>query len=687
MLGVSPILGRGFTAEEGQVGKNYVLLISETLWRQHFGGSSDIIGRRILVDGMPVTIIGVMPNDFHFPARTTQYWHPLAFNTANVGATWAVWDKKIIGRTAPGVTVARAAREVREVWPTLRTLNPVWDPGPEYRRDVAPVPLQQSVVGSASRLLWILFGCVLLVLLVGCVNVANLLLARATARDRELTVRAALGGGRARLVRQLVTESLLLATIGALAALPFCVAALRWLVAVMPAGIPRAEEISVSGTVLAFTAAVALCTGLLFGVVPALRATRARTMSGAGIGRRSSPDTQHHRLSAVLVTSEIAFAVVLVIAATLLVRSFNALRSVDTGFDPDQLIAARITPPAGSYSDPGRVQAFYTDMVSRLSGVSGVRSVALTDKLPMAQVVWGIALRVQGQFEDSKHTLPSVDHFQQVTPSYFSTMRIPLLRGRVFADADRAGQPPVAIVSQSIARRYWPNEDALGKRIGPPWDFPWMTIVGIVPDTKQDSLRDTTRASLYVPWAQRTIYTGSEMWVLLRTAGDPSALATTIRGVARDLDRRVAVSDVRTMESIVASSVQKTRFTVSLVAAFALAALLLGAIGIYGVMSYLVSQRTQEMGIRVALGATAAEVMRLVVGRAARLAVVGALVGIVAALIATRWLGAFLYGISGTDPITFIGVPVLFVGVAIAASYAPALRATRIDPVRALKAD
>jgi putative ABC transport system permease protein len=422
--------------------------------------------------------------------------------------------------------------------------------------------------------------------------------------------------------------------------------------------------------------------------VPALRATRAgRGISGAGAGRRSSPDAQHHRISAVLVTSEVALAVLLVIAATLLVRSFNALRSVDTGFDPDHLIAARITPPAGSYADPARVQALYDNIVARLSGVRGVRSVAITDKLPMAQVVWGIALRVQGQFEDNKHTLPSVDHFQQVTPSYFDAMRIPLLRGRAFTTADRAGQSPVAIVSQSIARRYWPTEDAIGKRIGPPWDFPWMTIVGIVPDTRQDSLRDTTRASLYVPWAQRTLYTGSEMWILVRTADDPASLAAIIRRVTRDLDRRVAVSDVRTMEAIVASSVQKTRFTVSLVAAFALAALILGAIGIYGVMSYLVSQRAQEMGIRLALGATAREVIALVVGRAARLAALGALAGIVAALLTTRWLGTFLYGISATDPITFVGVPVLFVGIAVAASYAPALRATRIDPVRALKSD
>ena len=688
LLGVAPRLGRGFVDEEGHVGKNNVLLISDRIWREHFGAASDVVGKRIVVDGVPHTVIGVMPNDFHFPNATTQYWQPGAFNPANIGGTWGVWDKKFVGRLAPGVTLARAQREVRDVWPTLRHLNPLWDPGPDYRRDVAPSPLQDDVVGPTGRLLWMLFGCVLLVLLVGCANVANLLLARATARERELAVRAALGGGRARLIRQLVTESLLLSLIGATLGIVVGAGAVKWLVATMPPGIPRAEEISVNGIVLLFTAGIAGLTGLLFGIIPALRATRAgKSAATARIGRRTSHDAQHHRVSGVLVAAEVALAVLLVVAATLLVRSFTALRGVKLGFETSHVIAARVTPPNASYSDSNHITAFYGALSGRLAALPGVANVAVSDKLPFAQAVWGIALRVHGQYEDAKHNLPSIGHYLQVTPGYFQTMEIPILRGRGFTDADRSGQPMVAIVSQSVARRYWPNGDALGQRIAPPWDSPWLTITGIVPDTKQDSLRDTSRTSVYSPWAQSTLRYTSEMWVAVRTSSDPAPLAASIRRVVRDLDRTVAVSDVRTMDAVVADSVQKTRFTVLLVGAFAVAALLLGAIGIYGVMSYLVGQRTQEMGIRIALGASTNGVIGLVVGRATRLAALGTVLGLLAALFATRWLGALLYEVSATDPITFVVVPLLFLFVATLASYAPAYRATRVDPVRALRAE
>ena len=688
MLGVAPQLGRGFLEEEGRPGKNNVLLISDAIWRTHFGGAPDVVGKRILVEGVSNTIVGVMPGDFHFPAATTQYWQPGTFNPSNIGATWGVWDKKIIGRVAPGVGVERATQEVRDVWPTLRPLNPLWDPGPDYRRDVTPRPLQATVVGPTGQLLWILFGCVVLVLLIGCVNVANLLLARATARERELTVRAALGGGRGRLVRQLLAESLLLSVVGALLGVGVGALALRWLLAALPPGIPRADEIAVNGSVLLFTAGVALATGILFGIVPALRATSSnRRASTAAAGRRASQDAQHHRVSGALVVAEVAFAVLLVVAASLLVRSFTALRNVRLGFDSSHVIAARITPPNGQYRDTSRVSALYQGLRDRLSASPGVSSVAITDKLPIAQVVYGVALRVQGQYEDAKHNLPSIGHLQDITPGYFTTMGIPLLRGRGFTDADRGGQPPVAIVSQSVAKHYWPNEDALGKHIAPPWDSPWMTVVGIVADTKQDSLRDTSRTSVYVPWAQSTLRYTSEMWVVARTTGDPAPYATALRGVMRDIDRSVAISDVRTMDAVVSDSVRKARFTMLLVGAFAVAALLLGAIGIYGVMSYLVGQRMQEMGIRIALGASASGVIGLVVGRATRLALLGAAIGLVAAVVATRWLATLLYGVSATDPATFVTTPLLFLLVAALASCGPAWRATRVDPVRALRAE
>lgn len=685
-LGVAPVLGRAFTDDEGVRGQSAVLILSHGLWQRRFGGSPDVIGKRILLEGIPHTVVGVMPADFRFPNRNAQYWQPYAFNPANVGYHWGVGGISFIGRLTAGVTVAQAERELRSVWPPLRTLNPLWQPGPEYRRDATVAQLQTEVVGSTRQLLWILFGCVLLVLLIGCVNVANLLLARATARQRELSVRAALGGGRSRLIRQLVTESLLLSAVGAALGIAFAYLTVRWLVAVMPAGVPRAEEIAVDAPVLLFTAAVAMLTGILFGIIPAVRATSVGGLSIAGFGRRATASASHQRVSGLLVASEMALAVVLVIVATLLARSFVELRTVDPGFRIDRVVAARVSPPGGSYDDPARVTALYSTILERVSATPGVRSVAAVDKLPLAQPIWGIAVRVEGQFEDGTRPLPEIPHWQMVTPRYFETMGMPV-RGRAFTDADRPDQVPVAIVSEAVARRFWPKGDAIGKRIGYPFPSPWLTIVGVVPDTKQDSLSDTTVMSMYVPWQQRTRMSGSEMWVVARADGLPAGLGPSIRRIVNEVDRSVPVSDIRTMDAVLSGSLQKARFTVLLVGAFALAALLLGAVGIYGVMSYVVGQRTQEMGVRLALGASGSRVIALVVARAARLALFGAAVGLLAALASTRSLGALLYGVSATDPLTFVAVPVLFVLVAVLASYAPAIRATRADPVRALRGD
>ena len=686
-LGAKPLLGRDFITDEAILGNNASLLLSYGLWQRRFGGTDDVVGRRVMVEGVPHTIVGVMPADFQFPGKETQYWQPYAFNPKNMGVTWAVGGKRFIARLAPGMSLARADRELREVWPTLRTLNPLWEPGPEYRRDVSVRPLQDTVVGTARTLLWILFGCVLLVLLIGCVNVANLLLARATARERELAVRAALGGGRARLIRQLVTESLLLSALGALLGVALAYGALQWFVALMPAGVPRTHEITLNRVVLGFTAAVAIAAGVLFGIIPALRATRFSHGAAGAAARRATAGVAHHRIAGALVAAEVALAVLLAVASVLLVRSFSALRQVEPGFETSTVIAARVSPPWQSYQEPARINALYGDLLEKLRVLPGVQSVAAVNKLPMAQSIWGIAVRVEGQFEDGAHELPEIAHFQEITPRYFETFGIRVLGGRAFTDADREDQPPVAIVSQSVAKHFWPNGDAIGKRVGYAWPSPWLTVVGVVADTKQDSLRDTSSMSMYVPWQQRTRMSGNELWLVASSRGDPASLTTSIRRLVQQADRTVPVSDVRTMETVIANSVQKARFTTLLVAAFAVAALLLGAVGIYGVMSYLVAQRAQEMGIRMALGATMRDVIGMVVLRAAKLAALGAVVGIIGAFAATRALRSLLYGIGARDPITFVVVPVLFLFVAIVASSAPAWRATRVDPVRALRAD
>ena len=690
LLGVAPMIGRGFVPGDGIVGNNYVVIISYGLWQRQFAAAQDIVGRTISIEGLPCTIVGVMPPTFRYPSDDVQYWQPYAVEPKNLGLMWGVGGKKIIGRLAPNATLEQAQRELSTVWPSLGKINPLWTPGPDYRRDASVRPLRSDIVGSAAALLWILFGSTLLVLLIACVNVANLLLARSTARERELAVRAALGGGRGRLLRQLVTESLLLAGLGALAGTSLGFVAIRALVAAIPPGMPRASEISMNGAVLAFTLVVSVVTGLLFGIVPALRASASPTAASGMIGssRRVTPGVSHARVSAALVVSEVALAVMLAIASLLLVRSFVALRSIEPGFDPAHVVAARVTVPAARYAaDQEAVAAFYETLLDRAAALPGVRAVAEVDKLPLAETVWGSALRIEGQFEDATHSLPDIDHLQTITPGYFTAMGIPVTRGRAFTAADRADQSPVAIVSRSFEHRFWPNESAIGKRIGYPFQSPWMTVVGVVPDTRQDSLRDTTGSSIYVPWAQRSRMSGSELWLVARTAGDPRAAGGAIRRLVRDIDRSVPVSDIRTMDAVLSDSLNESRFTMLLVSTFAGLALLLGAVGIYGVMSYLVGQRMREMGIRLALGAAPERVIGLVLQRAARLAAVGTALGVVGALFATRSLRQLLYGVSATDPLTLVAAPLLFLCVAAVASCAPAVRATRADLVQALRSE
>jgi len=690
MLGVSPAMGRDFTPQDGVIGNNAVALVSHGMWQRRFGSAADVVGRRLTIEGEPFTIIGVMPASFNFPNKNTEYWQPYAVDLRNVGMTWAVGGKKFIGRMAAGATIEQARRELRTVWPSLRRMNPLWDPGDTYGRDARVTPLQEDIVGSARSLAWMLFGSVLLVLLIACVNVANLQLARATARERELAVRAALGGGRGRLVRQLVTESVLLSLCGAVLGIGIGALAIRALVAALPAGVPRADEIALSVPVLAYTALLSVATGLLFGIVPAWRATSSKLSVGSvvGFGRRATAGPSHVGTSAALVAGEVALAVMLAVSSILLVRSFAALRATSAGFDAENLVAARVTPPYSTFREADQVTAFYSTVLDRARALPGVHGAAAVDKLPMAQSVWGVALRVEHQFENAKRILPDIGHYQSVTSDYFATMGIPLLRGRAFSEADRPDAPPVAIVSRSLARRFWPNDDAIGKRVGYPYDTTWMTIVGVVPDTKQDSLRDTAATSIYTPWRQRSRMSGAEMWLVVRATaggGDPSGLTTAIRRIVAETDRTVAVSDVRTMSAVVDRSLSTTRFTTVLVASFATLALLLGAVGIYGVMSYLVGQRRREMGIRVALGATRSQVVRLIVGRAIRLAAVGGVVGLGSALMTTRALRQWLYGVSPSDPTTLAIVAVLFLAVAAVASSAPALRATRVDPSTSLR--
>ncbi len=685
MLGVAPARGRGFTADDATPGGENVVIISDMLARRL--GASGAIDRFITIEGVRCRIIGVMAPGFVYPTARVEYWQPYRFDLANPGYTWAVTDKQLVARLRDGATRESATRDLAATWPTIRKLNPLWDPGARYGTGVSVTPLQDRVLGAARGYIWMLFGVVALVLVIAAVNVANLQLARATARTREFAVRAALGGNRSRLVRQLLTESAILSSVAAVLGVAVAWGALRWLVASLPGEVPRVNDIGFDGSALAYTAAVSLATGLVLGIVPAWRAT-APLVAGrgaGGFGRGLTRGASHARVASALVSAEVALAVVLVSASVLLLRSFSGLASVAPGFNPEHVVVARVTVPESQKTTARHVEQFYESVIEQVAAVPGVKSAAAVDKLPMTQPVWGFALRVQGQYEDATHVLPDIAHLQSVTPDYFTVMGVPLISGRAFGPADRGDAPPVAIISKSVANRFWPAESPIGKRIGYPFPSEWMTVVGVVPDTKQDSLSETDTTSVYVPWLQRSRMAGIKMWIVARTTGDPAAIGPALRRIVHAQDPTVAVGDLSTMRGVVDSSLGTARFITTLVTAFAVLALVLGAVGIYGVMSYTVSERMPEMGIRLALGATRGDIVRLIVGRAVVLAAAGAGAGLVLLLAARRGLAPWLFGVAPGDWIAMLAVPALFISVAVVASLTPALRGARGDAASVLR--
>jgi putative ABC transport system permease protein len=683
LLGVQAVLGRAFEPGDDGPGSEPVVILGHGLWRQRFGGDHGVLGRSLRLDGVTRRVVGVMPAGFHFPAPDTVLWTPTTIDPADRLQLWSTgfW---MIGRLRPDATLEHARAEVAALAPQMRELFP-WQMPPDYGARATAIPLRDRLVGDVRPTLLVLLGAVACVLLIACANVGNLLLARGLARQKELAIRSALGAHRSRLVRQIFTESSLIAALGGACGLLLAATALALLQAWAPASLPRLPEVAIDRRVLEFTMAITLLSAVIFGAAPALRATASTLQPALGDGGRGGVSRHRRRLAGALVAAEIALAVVLVIGAGLLTKSFWRLLQVDPGFRPDRLVAATVTPPEFRYRDVPARRAFYRDLLERLAAVPATGDAAVSDRLPFGGGNWGSVFIIEGRPDPAREggDWPWSRVMAVASEEYLRVTGTPLLRGRGFTPADTAEGLPVVLVSDWLARRYWPDEDPIGRRIRFPGSA-WHTIVGVVGDVKWEGLAEAPAGALYQPLGQGR---AGAMRVLVRSNADPAIVATTVRTVVASLDPDTPVDDIRTMEQLIARSVERPRLAAVLVGAFAVLGLLLGAIGVYGVIADAVGQRRQEIGVRVALGATTGRVRAMILREGLVLALAGAGAGLAGALAVTRLLSALLYGVSPTDPLTFALVPLLLVAVALLASYVPARRATRIDPVAALRAD
>ncbi|HEY7544694.1 MAG TPA: ABC transporter permease [Blastocatellia bacterium] len=671
LLGVEPLVGRWFLPEEDRPGNNRVVVISHSLWQRRFVAARDIIGKNITLNDNAYTVVGVMPAHFRIPVIESELWIPMAFGPD--ARTELSRNLFVLARLKSGVTHEQAQSE-------LSAMAELWqkDSQGKFRFGINIVPLQEQLTGRIRLALIVLLAATAFVILIACANVANLLLARASARQKEVAIRIALGATRWRLARQLLTESLLLAALGGIVGLLLAAWSMSLLASAMPESLAQAKEAAIDTKVAGFTFAVSLITGVIFGLVPALQSTRPNLNETLKEGGRDSSAVARKWTRNALVISEVAMALILLVGAGLLMRSFLRLSNVDMGFRPENLLAMQIQLSSSKYRDQSKRTAFFDQLLDRVRALPGVESAAVISGLPVSWTGGGSTFILEGRAEP-ENTTPISNH-RFISPDYFRVMGIPVVSGRSFTPQDRENSEAVAIISESLARASWPDENPLGKRISWAGDS-MMTIVGVVRDVRL-TVASEPKPHVYMPYTQIRI---PPYELVIRAKSDPTSLASSVREEVWAIDKDQPVANIRTMEQILSASIARHRFNTILLAVFAALAIALATIGIYGVMSYTVSQSTREIGIRMALGAAQSDLMRLVIGRGLTLTLNGAAIGVAGAFALTRLMKSLLFGVTATDPITFVGVSALLILVAMLACYLPARRATRVDPMVALR--
>ncbi len=679
--------GRVLLPEEEERGRDRVAVITDGLWKRRFGADPNLVGKRVQLNGESYQIVGVMPPEFQFGREigmTVEIWSPISFTPQqlsmdNIGRE----NLFVLARLKPGVSFEQAQSEMNAVADALRgQLMPgltVNDWGLKLTQ------MSEQVIGDIRPMLWMLLGAVGLVLLIACANVANLLLARSAVRQKEIAIRTALGAGRGRVIRQLLTESVLLSVVGGTLGLLLAMWGVDLLLSLNESKIPRAYEVGIDLWVLGFTVGVSLLTGVLFGLAPALQASKIDLHDTLKEGGRSGAGGMKSGARSALVVAEMALALILLVSAGLLIKSFAQLQQVNPGFRPEGVISMQLTLPEAKYKEPQQRQEFFRQLMERVKALPGVEAAGATNVLPLSGQNQSGSFNIEGRPVPQGQTSPHGDRWL-VTADYFKTMNIPLVRGRYFTEQDGPDAPGVAMVDETMARKYWPNEDPVGKRIsfetGPDNNPRWREIVGLVSHVRHKDLEGESRVQYYVPLMQRP---NAGIFLAVRTSGDPESLSPAVRGVVREMDKDLPVYKVTTMQQLVSDSMAQRRFSMLMLGIFAAVALVLASVGLYGVLAYSVTQRTREIGVRMALGAQTRDVLKMVVGQGMVLALAGVGVGLVGAFALTRLMRSLLYGVTATDPLVFAGVAVLLAGVAFLACYVPARRATKVDPMVALR--